>query len=227
MSEHMDEFVKNTDLSQNKPMRDVIYESLRSTIINGKIPVGERIIEKEYADRLNISRTPIREALKRLEIEELVEYIPRYGVVVKRITKKDVIEVYKIRHSLEVLAAVSAMDNITPQEIQDIKDLLDLTELKNKEGKVEEVIALFGKFNSKIYEASRMNRLASMIGKLNEYLQRFRNISITDEMRRKEALMEHREILQSIIDKDKDRVDKLIKKHLDDSLEIVLKEIDE
>ncbi|MBS4534740.1 GntR family transcriptional regulator [Clostridium sp. D2Q-14] len=227
MSEYMDEFVKNTDLSQNKPMRDVIYESLRSTIIKGKIPVGERIIEKEYADRLNISRTPIREALKRLELEELVEYIPKFGVVVKRISKKDVIEIYKIRHSLEVLAAVNAMENITSSEIQEIKDLLNLTEQKNNEGRVEEVIVLFGEFNFKIYKASKMNRLASMISKLNEYLQRFRDISIKDNKRRKSGLIEHKQILQAIIDKDKARVDKLIQRHLDYSLNIVLEEIDE
>ncbi len=227
MSNHMDEFVKNTDLSQNKPMRDVIYESLRSTIIGGKIPVGERIIEKEYADRLNISRTPIREALKRLEHEELVEYIPRFGVVVKRISREDVIEVFKIRHSLEVLAAINAMDHITPSQIQEIKDLLDLTEEKNNEGKVDEVITLFGEFNSKIYKAGKMNRLASMIKKLNEYLQRFRSISITNEDRRKAGLTEHRKILQAIIDKDEDRVDIIIKEHLDESLKIVLENIDE
>lgn len=227
MTNYMDEFVENTSFHQNKPIREVVYESLRKTIISGKIPVGERIIEKEYAERLNISRTPVREALRALEIEELVEYVPRVGVIVKRITMEDVLEIYKIRQHLEVLAALSAMDNITKNEIEDIEDLLTLTENKNQEGDVEEVIRLFGVFNQKIYEASRMKRLTSMISKLNEYLQRFRNISISDNDRRESALKDHREILKAIAEKDKASIEAIIKDHLEDSLKVVVLEIRE
>lgn len=226
MIDYMDELVKNIDFNQNKPIREVVYENLRKTIISGVIPVGERIVEKECADRLNISRTPVREALARLEMEELVEYIPKVGVVVKRISVEDVIEVYKIRHSLEVLAAITAMENITGEEIDEIEKLLDFTEQKNKDGDVEEVIRLFGVFNSKIYEASRMKRLAGMISRLNEYLQRFRNISIAENERREKALTEHRIILNAIVEKDEKSIDDIIKKHLDYSLSIVLEEIE-
>lgn len=222
---YMDELVKNTDFNQNKPISEVVYENLRKVIISGAVPVGERIVEKEYAERLNVSRTPVRVALRLLEMEELVEYVPKVGVIVKRISIEDVEEIYKIRHSLEVLAATSAMENITSDEIKDIEDLLDLTEQKNNEGDVEEVIRLFGVFNSKIYEASRMKRLTGMISKMNEYLQRFRNISISDNERREKALKEHREILKVIIEKDKVNIDKIIYSHLEYSLSIVLAEI--
>jgi len=225
MTNYMDEFVKSTNFHQSKPIREIVYESLRNTIISGKIPVGERIVEKEYAERLNISRTPVREALRALEMEELVEYIPRVGVVVKRITIEDVFEIYKIRQHLEVLAAVSAMDNITKEEIKE--ELLTITEEKNAEGDIEEVIKLFGVFNQKIYEASRMKRLTSMISKLNEYLQRFRNISISDNERRESALKDHREILRAIILKDKGEIENIIKSHLEKSLEVVALEIRE
>lgn len=218
----MDELIKNTNFSNNLPIREIVYESLRRTIISGIIPVGERIIEKEYAEKLNISRTPVREALRRLEREKLVEHFPKIGVVVKRITKDDVIEIYKIRINLEVLAAINAMGIITPEEIDEIKGLLDLTEIKNKEGKVEEVIKLFGEFNLELYEASGMKRLAVMITKLNEYTQRFRNISISHNSRREQALKEHRQILKAIVDKDEDGIKMVIKKHLKDSSDIVL-----
>lgn len=227
MIDYIDEIIKNTNFNKNKPIREVVYESLRTTIISGIIPVGERIVEKEYADRLNISRTPVREALRMLEMEELVENIPRVGIIVKRISVEDVIEIYKIRHNLEVLASINAMENITEEEVRQIEELLDLTEQKNREGDVIEVIRLFGVFNSKIYEASRMKRLAGMISKLNEYIQRFRNISISENERREKALKEHRDILKAIIEKDKEVIDDLIKKHLDDSLEIVIAEITE
>ena len=225
MKNYMDDLIKNADFSSNTPIREVVYESLRSTIISGTIPVGERIIEKEYAERLNISRTPVREALRRLEREELVEHIPKIGVVVKRVTIEDAIEVYKIRNNLEILAAISAMEIITPGQIDEIEKLLDLTEKRNKEGKVEEVIKLFGEFNSKIYEASGMKRLAIMITKLNEYTQRFRNISISQNVRREQAIIEHRQILKAIVDKDKDKIKDLIIKHLEYSIQIVIIEM--
>jgi DNA-binding GntR family transcriptional regulator len=221
MTDYMDEFVKNINFNQSKPIREVVYEGLRKTIISGIIPVGSRIVEKEYAERLNISRTPIREALRRLEEEELVENIPRVGVIVKRISAEDVIEIYKIRQHLEVLAAINAMENITGEEIREIEELLDLTEQKNNEGDVKEVIRLFGEFNSLIYKASRMKRLASMIVKLNDYIQKFRDISVTDDERREKALIEHREILKAIAEKNKVEISLITKKHLDISLDIV------
>ena len=225
MCNWIDELVSNTDFSQNKPLRDIVYEGLRTTIISGKIPVSERIIEKEYAEKLKISRTPIREALKRLQSEELVEYIPKYGVVVKAVTKNDALEVFKIRESLEILVINNTIDNITENEICQIKKLLDLTEIKNSEGDLEEVQRLFKEFNTCIYKASKMNRLPLMISQLNDYLHHFRNISILDETRRKNAISEHRKILEAIVNKDKEAAEEFIKSHLKDSLSIVLKEI--
>jgi DNA-binding GntR family transcriptional regulator len=225
MAEYMEEFIKNTKFSSSIPIREAVYEGLRKTIISGTIPVGERIVEKEYAERLNISRTPVREALSRLEMEELVEYIPRIGVIVKNITREDVVEIYRIRHYLEMLAVDSAMDKITQEEIEEIEKLLDLTESKNREGDIEEVIRLFGVFNQKIYAASKMKRLPSMIGRLNEYLQRFRNISISQIARRDKALSEHREILKAIVEKNKEGIDEILKEHLEYSLGVVLAEI--
>lgn len=225
MIDYMDEFVKSTNFNQNKPIREIVYESLRKTIISGVIPVGERIVEKEYATRLNISRTPVREALRMLEMEELIETIPRVGVVVKRISPEDVAEIYKIRQQLEILATTTAMENITKEEISEIKELLDLTEQKNNEGDVGEVIRLFGEFNKKIYKASGMKRLAGMIGRLNEYIQRFRNISISENERREKALREHREILRLIEEKNKPELEKVIHDHLQVSIEVVMRDM--
>jgi DNA-binding GntR family transcriptional regulator len=223
--DYMDVLVKSANFNQNMPIRQIVYESLRKTIISGIIPVGERIIEKEYAERLNISRTPVREALRMLEMEELVEYVPRVGVVIKRISSEDAIEIFKIRHNLEVLAITTAMEHITEEQIKEIEELSNLAERMNKEGKSEEVIELFGEFNSKMYEASGMKRLNGMISRLNEYLHRFRHISMADYEKREEAIKEHREILKAVVEKNKDGIDDIIKKHLANSLEVVIKEI--
>lgn len=227
MKNWMDEFVKNTDLSQNRPLKEVVYESLRKTLIEGKVPVGERFIEKEYSDRLNISRTPVRESLKLLEVEGLVKYIPRTGVVVNRITRDDVIEIYKIRNSLELLVVTEAMKYVTEDDIKNISNLLNETEKANSEGNIDEVIKLFSKFNSELYELSNMKMLPNMISNLNSYLHKFRTISIEDDNRREKAIIEHRHILNAILSKDRDLAEMIIKKHLYDSLDVVLQEISE
>ena len=227
MKNWMDEFVNNTDLSQNRPIKEVVYESLRKTLIESKIPVGERFIEKEYSDRLNISRTPVRESLKQLEAEGLVKYIPRTGVVVNRIIKEDVIEIYKIRSSLELLVATEAMKHIQESDVNRIHKLLDENEIANKENNIEEVISLFGRYNTELYELSNMKILPTIISSLNNYLYKFRSISIEDTTRREKAIQEHRHIIEAIVNKDTDLAEVIIKKHLYDSLDVVLQEISE
>ena len=227
MKNWMDEFVANTDLSQNRPIKEVVYESLKKTLIEGKIPIGERFIEKEYSDRLNISRTPVRESLKQLESEGLVKYIPRTGVVVNRITREDVIEIYKIRSSLEFLVATEAMKYIQQSDADKIYKLLDETEIANKENNIEEVIRLFSVYNTELYELSQMKILPNIISNLNNYLHKFRKISIEDKVRRENAIIEHRNIIKAILNKDRDLAEVIIKKHLYDSLDVVLLQISE
>ena len=227
MKNWMDEFVANTDLSQNRPIKEVVYESLKKTLIESKIPIGERFIEKEYSDRLNISRTPVRESLKQLELEGLVKYIPRTGVVVNRITREDVIEIYKIRSSLEFLVATEAMKYIQQSDADKIYKLLDETEIANKENNIEEVIRLFSVYNTELYELSQMKILPTIISNLNNYLHKFRKISIEDKVRRENAIIEHRNIIKAILNKDRDLAEVIIKKHLYDSLDVVLLQISE
>ena len=93
MHEYLSRLVQIINLSQNRPLNDMVYEGLRKAIIQGVIPVGERLNEKVLSDYMNISRTPIRNAIKQLTEEDLVEYIPKYGVVVKRVTIEDAEEI--------------------------------------------------------------------------------------------------------------------------------------
>ena len=92
---------------ESKPIREIAYETLKHAIITGQIPAGARIVETEYADKLHISRTPLREALRKLERDGLVEYVLRRGVVVRAFTIADVEEIYTIRNALEMLTLPS------------------------------------------------------------------------------------------------------------------------
>ena len=176
---------------------------------------------------MNISRTPVRESLKQLELEGLVKYIPRTGVVVNKITREDVIEIYKIRSSLEFLVATEAMKYIQESDADKIYKLLDETEIAHKENNIDEVIHLFSVYNTELYELSQMKILPNIISNLNNYLHKFRKISIEDKVRRENAIIEHRNIIKAILNKDRDLAEVIIKKHLYDSLDVVLLQISE
>ena len=108
---------KNLDLSQNKPLKDLIYEAFRKTVILGEIPAGERINEKEFSENMNISRTPIRYALKKLTEEDLVKHVPGVGVVVKGISIKDAYEISRPQGA-DAPATTTAMKLMTPEDFK-------------------------------------------------------------------------------------------------------------
>lgn len=127
MYSYMNEIKKYINTDSNTPLNDVIYNGLRTVIIKGIIPVGERINEKYYSEFLNISRTPIRNAIEKLKQEGIVEHIPNYGVVVKRIRVEDAEEIYKIRTALEKLATITAMNNMSDEDFMKVKNLIKVT----------------------------------------------------------------------------------------------------
>ena len=226
MKDYINEVIKLTDLKQNKPINEIVYEGLRTAIIKGIIPVGERIKETEYSERMNISRTPIREAIKRIEDEGLVEYIPNIGVIVKKVSKEDVEEIFKIRIALETLATTSAMKIMTESEFEEMHQLLKKTEEANSRNEVKVVIDLFSEYNQMIYRFSRMPRLDHMVTRLRDYLARFRDISLTGEARRRKALDEHWIIYNIMKDKNYDVVPLIISNHLDYAKSYIMQEIE-
>lgn len=222
---YMDELIALVDLSQNRPLNDIVYDGLRSAIIKGVIPVGERINEKVYADYMNISRTPIRNAITRLLDEGIIEYIPNYGVVVKRVTLEDALEIYKIRVALDTLASVSAMELMTDSDYQAMDNLLTKTEQAEQEGRVSDVIQLFSDFNDMIYNYAHMPRLSIMVTKLRDYLIRFRDISLHGQARRKKALEEHRLIFRCMKNRDAEQMKLVIEEHLNYYNSYIVKEL--
>jgi DNA-binding GntR family transcriptional regulator len=218
---------KNLDLSQNKPLKDLIYEAFRKTIILGDIPAGERINEKEFSEKMNISRTPIRYALKKLTEEELVNHVPGMGVVVKGISIKDAYEIYDIRKSLDTLATTTAMTLMTPADFEELRLHLEICEDLNKKGKVDELLQKFSDFNAFIYEKSQMLRLKSIVTKLQEYLIYFRDISIRSKERRDLALAEHWLVYQGMKTQDAGKIQIITEEHLDRSLNFIVKEMEQ
>lgn len=225
MEEYIKEVIKLTDLSQNKPLNEIVFEGLRNAIIKGIIPIGERINESVYAEKMNISRTPVREALRRIQEEGLVEYVPHYGVVVKKITIEDAIEIYQIRKALDILAAQNAMKIMTEEQFDEMEALLQKTDEADERGDFREVIELSKRFNDMIYTFSKMPRLDIIAKKLRQYLMRFRDISLTENERRRKALDEHWILYRNMRKKNYEQVAIITTEHLDYSEKFILKEM--
>lgn len=217
---------KNLDLTQNKTLKTLVYEAFRKTIILGDIPAGSRINEKEFSDTLNISRTPIRYAMKQLVNEQLVEHVPKVGIVVKGISIQDAHEIYEIRMSLDTLATIKAMHKMTPQDFVELKELLERGEAFNRENKVDEVLQNFSDFNAFIYHKSQMLRLKSIVLDLQAYLIYFRDIAIRSSLRRDKALEEHWLIYRGMKTKNEEQIALITHEHLERSLKFILAEME-
>ncbi|MFQ7234361.1 MAG: GntR family transcriptional regulator [Enterococcus hulanensis] len=217
---------KNLDFTQNKPLKLLIYEAFKKTIVLGDIPAGSRINENEFADVLNISRTPIRFAMSLLVEEQLVEHVPRVGIVVKGISTKDAHEIYEIRKSLDTLATIEAMNRMTEEDFNELKKLLEYGDELNKEDKVDQVLQNFSDFNAFIYEKSQMFRLKSIVLNLQAYLLYFRDIAIRSSDRRDRALEEHWLIYRGMKTKIEEQIQLLTHEHLDQSLKFILAEME-
>lgn len=216
---------KNLDMTVNKPLKTLVYEAFKKTIILGEIPAGERINEKEFAEKMNISRTPVRFALKKLTEEQLVEHEPGIGVIVKGISVKDAYEIYDIRIALDTLATLKATELMNLQDFQGLEAIVEEGKLLNEAGKVREVLQNFSDFNTYIYDQAQMLRLKSIVANLEAYLVYFRDIAIGAKERRDVALQEHEALVESMKNRETDKIPLIIKEHLNHSLHFIVKEM--
>ncbi|PKM90749.1 MAG: GntR family transcriptional regulator [Firmicutes bacterium HGW-Firmicutes-12] len=209
-----------------RPIRDIVYENIRKAILQGVMKPGERIVEKECAERYRISRTPVREALRKLEIEGLVQYIPRKGVVVKAINLEEIEEIYAIRIALESIAIEAAIERISEADIERLQDITMKMEKYEDAGKMEELLATCNEFNDVLLRAAAMPRLLAIINSQKDSLQRFRGITLSRDIRRSKAISEHKEILKTVMDKDKEKAVKYVRIHLEGARQTLTKNME-
>ena len=207
---------------ESKPIREIAYETLKHAIITGQIPAGSRIVETEYADKLHISRTPLREALRKLERDGLVEYVLRRGVVVRAFTIADVEEIYTIRNALEMITLPAIIENATPEDIRSMREKLHKMDVYIAKDDVESVSPLARSFHDQLTAISGLNRILRVIQSQDEYIRRFSAMSIAKETRRKSAHEEHYTLLEYVENKDLENFEKLMRKHIERSKETCL-----
>ena len=171
---------------------------MREAIVKGELKPGERLMEVQLAEEMGVSRTPVREAIRKLELEGLVVMVPRKGAYVAGLTLKDAANVFEIRGSLEGLAAALAAERITEEEINDLDRVLEDIAKAGEKGDVDTIIKKDMEFHQKLFSATRNERLAQIISNLKEQIDRFRIKSFTNPKRLKSVILEHKKILDAI-----------------------------
>ena len=212
---------------ESKPIREIAYDTLKHAIITGEIPAGSRIVETDYADRMHISRTPLREALRKLERDGLVEYILRRGVVVRAFTIADVEEIYTIRNALEMLTLPSIIENATPEDIAKLRDMLHEMDEYDRHNNIEALSPLARAFHWQLTHISGLNRILRVIEGQDEYITRFSALSIARENRRHAAHAEHYQLVDFVEQKDLESFEKLMRKHIERSKQTCLMALQE
>ncbi|WP_371365536.1 HTH-type transcriptional repressor RspR [Sporomusa rhizae] len=214
-------------LDSYKPLREVVAETLREAIVNGTLSPGERLMEIQLAEELGVSRTPVREAIRKLELEGFVVMIPRRGTYVADLSIKDINEVFEIRTALDVLAAGLAVERITEDELEQLERLLveisDLTE----QGDADKIVEVDGQFHDILYRASRNDRLVGIINNLREQFTRFRSISMQYPGRIQKTVEEHRRLVEAIAGRDLELAQQIAREHMENSEQTLLQDLNE
>ena len=188
-------------LDSYKPLRELVCENIRQAIIDGTFSPGERLMEIQLADEMGVSRTPVREAIRKLELEGFVVMIPRRGTYVADISIKDINEVYEIRTSLDVLAAGLAAERI------------------------KEIVEVDIAFHDVLYQASRNERLRNIINNLREQITVIRGRSMMYPGRLADTMEEHRALVDSIAARDVERAQNAARIHLENAEHTLLKDM--
>ena len=201
-------------LDNYQPLRDLVFSAMREAILNGQLKPGERLMEVQLAEEMGVSRPPVREAIRKLELEGLVVMVPRKGAYVAGLTLKDVAEVFEIRSSLEGLAAALAAERITDSEVNSLDKILDAISIAGEKEDIKAIIKKDVEFHQVLFSASRNDRLAQIINNLKEQIDRFRTQSFSNPVRLKSVLSEHKNILDAIKQGDAENAERLAKEHI-------------
>lgn len=204
----------NVNLNEYLPLRDVVFNTIREAILKGDFAPGERLMEKQLADKMGVSRTPIREAIRKLELEGLVIMIPRKGAEVASITKKDISDVLEIRAALESLAVRLACKRMSEQDLQELENVCKDFQAATGANDVNRIIELDVKFHDLLFRCSYNDKLIQMLNNLIEQIYRFRVEYIYKMNDYSELAKEHQQIVQSLRDKKPEQASELAVSHI-------------
>ncbi|MCQ2508084.1 MAG: GntR family transcriptional regulator, partial [Dorea sp.] len=210
-------------MNEYLPLRDVVFNTLRQAILRGELKPGERLLEIQLSKQLGVSRTPVREAIRKLELEGLVIMIPRRGAEVADITEKSLKDVLEVRKALEELAVQLACEKMQPEEIALLKKESErFREVAATNPDVTAVAEADVRFHEVIYNATGNQKLISLLNNLREQMYRFRVEFLKRTDVYQTVYEEHEELVRYIEAKDKDAASKATSIHIDNQVEGVI-----
>lgn len=203
-------------------LEEKVYNILEDQILSQKLRAGDSVTEMKLSKELGVSRTPVREALQRLDREGLIKLRPNKGAVVVGISERDLIDIYKIRMRLEGLAARIAAENADETLIRQLSDNIELTEFYMSKGNIEKLKDLDSDFHDIIYGYCQSRILGKTLSELHRYIVCYRKLSLSVKGRLERSLAEHREIVEAIKKGDAEGADSLMSAHVELALSNLL-----
>lgn len=209
------------NMNEYLPLRDVVFNTLRKAILRGELKPGERLMEIQLANKLGVSRTPIREAIRKLELEGLVLMIPRKGAEVAQITEKNMQDVLEVRKALEELSVQLACERITPEQVEEMKLAAEEFRKVLKSGDVTKIAEADVKFHDIIFDATNNQRLITLLNNLREQMYRFRVEYLKQKECYPQLLEEHDKLIALISGGEVEEACELMGRHIDNQASTV------
>ena len=202
-------------MNEYLPLRDVVFNTLRQAILKGELEPGERLMEIQLAERLGVSRTPIREAIRKLELEGLVHMVPRKGAEVASISEKSLREVLEVRRSLEELAIELACQKITAEQIKELEEAEVQFADAVQKGDAMTIAESDEHYHDVIYQATDNSRLVQILNNLREQMYRYRLEYIKDADKRQILVVEHEHIIRAVKNHNIPEAKQAMREHID------------
>ncbi len=210
----MSKYDVKQEVTDKYSLRGRVFHKLREDILNGKYKEHEELKEVAIGEELGVSRTPVREAFRQLELEGLIQIVPNKGAYVTGITAKDVKDIYMIRSSLEGMCARLATEYITPEQLEEIEENVYLASYHASKGHMEQMAELDNRFHHILYEACDSKMLQNLLQDFHQYVIRIRRKTLSTRERGIASNEEHRRIMEAIKDKNPDEAEKLATRHM-------------
>ena len=214
--------VKN-EVTDKYSLRGRVFNRIREDILSGKYKENDELKEMTIGEELGVSRTPVREAFRQLELEGLIQIIPNKGAYVTGITKKDVKDIYMIRSLLEGLCAAWATENISEELMEELEENVYLADFHGNKGHFEQVAQLDNRFHEILYIASGSKQLEHRLRDFHQYVARIRRKTLATKERSIASNNEHRLIMEAMKEKDAKKAQELANMHMINAYENMIK----
>ncbi|MDR2888514.1 MAG: GntR family transcriptional regulator [Lachnospiraceae bacterium] len=226
MEEPLKDDLIRVELSEFLPLRDVVFNALRKAILTGRLKPGERLMEVHLGEQMGVSRTPIREAIRKLELEGLVVMVPRRGAEVAGMTVKSMQDVLEVRRSLDVLSVELACDRMSETELERLREAGNKFTQAIKTGNAAVMAEADVVFHDIIVAGTGNLRLQQLLNNLAEQIYRYRFVYLQDDIRHELLVDEHEAVYHGIRNRNKIAAVEAVRIHIDNQEQSIIRHIE-